>query len=1120
MALFSNEEGSVTVFDYGDPIISCSPGSCTGSLGKEDFNQGTLGSQLQRIIRFGVTLEATITPFPREAHVQQFSYDLEGRLWKIEGPLADQLVTLEYWDDLAPIHKQGRLKNRKVRVTTTSELVTTFNDYDMFGNPLSVTFTRLPKNNPTEADETWSLSYYENGRLETIQNPNGQTWTYNYTPAGTIESIVSPEGNTTKSSYDVNGLLAAVGRYPSSSSSAVWDETELSYDSRGNTTKIEYKKNAVTKLRSTYGYDDRDRLAWEGIWRNGPSVPHYYKVYGYNAGWQIASVTDANHAIDPEDIANANLQYDYHPSGELLSVKRKVSNNFEMESRFASDNRGNINSTLDSETRLSIYLHDDFDRLVMTGGPAPVAYLYDAANRLVNRYEIIHMGSYNSDVPIAADEEIVYQYDLANRLIAKNGNGLQWNAVFDAAPQTVTKCFGGGTISLENRGWRLARVTRNDTELAFGYDVSGRLLHEARQAPGKNCYHVFSRTYTDNGQLATLTYPSGRIVEYIYPESSLIGDVDRPIQLKMMLGTIETILLDGIVYQAGKPHQWTDSSGLKTTVTWNLDGTVAERIVENCPEGSCSTPPSIFFNWNVSDRDGVGNVTEIISMYPGGLLPVETAFSYTEQYFLESRTQLCLLCKNLFFEYTNSGELSYEHSSAFVLFSDSSRDFSYNDFLIDRIDITTGATAVERFIQYNHAPGDTRIASKLMMESPMFPEKWSARYTVDGFLDRLHHESNFDFDTGVAQTNDYRYYTYDGLDRRSLRSTTASGVARTREFWNDNKIFSEIDIKNRRISKIKSILSSGLEWSGKYRDYIYLGDEAIAVTDGDWSCRSETTAGACDLDMSIIDSEIYYIHKDHLGSAILLTDMDQNEVLRISYTPFGEATLTGSVEYNPRRPGQYQDNDFVYYNGYRYYEPSTGRYLQPEPLYQNPEAVQAYAVAGYPLNPYAYAANNPLRFVDPSGLYFDYSYLGWLDSLSARWALFWLRRNKDIGHLIDELDESPHPIYFQNIDKQDPLGGGTYPIKGCQGAFIKYDLWNGRRLLDDERIPKHLRIPMAQTGLEEYLAHELGHAYVIINGGLINGSVVDTNDVSLEWENSVRRPKGGKLRLDHDIKLP
>lgn len=69
---------------------------------------------------------------------------------------------------------------------------------------------------------------------------------------------------------------------------------------------------------------------------------------------------------------------------------------------------------------------------------------------------------------------------------------------------------------------------------------------------------------------------------------------------------------------------------------------------------------------------------------------------------------------------------------------------------------------------------------------------------------------------------------------------------------------------------------------------------------------------------------------------------------------------------SPTIPGQYHDNDLVYYNGYRYYEPATGRYLQPEPIYQSPEAVIQYAASGYPLNPYTYALSSPLRFVDPT----------------------------------------------------------------------------------------------------------------------------------------------------------
>jgi hypothetical protein len=43
------------------------------------------------------------------------------------------------------------------------------------------------------------------------------------------------------------------------------------------------------------------------------------------------------------------------------------------------------------------------------------------------------------------------------------------------------------------------------------------------------------------------------------------------------------------------------------------------------------------------------------------------------------------------------------------------------------------------------------------------------------------------------------------------------------------------------------------------------------------------------------------------------------------------------------------------------------RYLQPEPLMQNPKAVVAYAMRGIQLNPYAYAASNPLSYADPNG---------------------------------------------------------------------------------------------------------------------------------------------------------
>jgi RHS repeat-associated protein len=70
-----------------------------------------------------------------------------------------------------------------------------------------------------------------------------------------------------------------------------------------------------------------------------------------------------------------------------------------------------------------------------------------------------------------------------------------------------------------------------------------------------------------------------------------------------------------------------------------------------------------------------------------------------------------------------------------------------------------------------------------------------------------------------------------------------------------------------------------------------------------------------------------------------------------------------------RFSGQYADAETgLFENWHRYYDPPGGRYLQPEPLIQRPEAIASAATIGTVLLAFAYAANNPLRYVDANGL--------------------------------------------------------------------------------------------------------------------------------------------------------
>jgi RHS repeat-associated protein len=70
-----------------------------------------------------------------------------------------------------------------------------------------------------------------------------------------------------------------------------------------------------------------------------------------------------------------------------------------------------------------------------------------------------------------------------------------------------------------------------------------------------------------------------------------------------------------------------------------------------------------------------------------------------------------------------------------------------------------------------------------------------------------------------------------------------------------------------------------------------------------------------------------------------------------------------------RFPGQYCDAETdLFENWNRHHDPGIGRYLQPEPDLQDPGAIQLYALRGHNLGAYAYALDNPVHFIDPTGL--------------------------------------------------------------------------------------------------------------------------------------------------------
>ena len=157
-------------------------------------------------------------------------------------------------------------------------------------------------------------------------------------------------------------------------------------------------------------------------------------------------------------------------------------------------------------------------------------------------------------------------------------------------------------------------------------------------------------------------------------------------------------------------------------------------------------------------------------------------------------------------------------------------------------------------------------------------------------------------------------------------------------------------------------------WSDYDGDEIY-GDFTVDGGDVTNERSFELAIGKVDPWTGSGSANTTYYHGDQISSTRFLTGPTGLQVLSSAYTAFGELRpsstnhrygYAGAWGYQapeselPDDP--YLDFPFLHV-GTRYYDPSTGRFLQRDRI----------GIAGG-LNVYAYARSNPLYYIDPSGL--------------------------------------------------------------------------------------------------------------------------------------------------------
>jgi RHS repeat-associated protein len=102
---------------------------------------------------------------------------------------------------------------------------------------------------------------------------------------------------------------------------------------------------------------------------------------------------------------------------------------------------------------------------------------------------------------------------------------------------------------------------------------------------------------------------------------------------------------------------------------------------------------------------------------------------------------------------------------------------------------------------------------------------------------------------------------------------------------------------------------------------------------------------------------VYFVRVDHIGRSVFATNAAGAKVWTATYTPFGEVHASTGTPIALRFPGQwFQSESGLHQNWMRDYDPTTGRYLEADPL----GLVDGASV-------YGYARQNPMRFIDPDG---------------------------------------------------------------------------------------------------------------------------------------------------------
>ncbi|MBQ7237442.1 MAG: VCBS repeat-containing protein [Bacteroidales bacterium] len=831
---------------------------------------------------------------------------------------------------------------------------TTTYRYDNIGNLLSTTV-----NAGTDLALTTTATYDKYGNvLCSVDSGYGivsvkQLNDYDETGRYLLRSYTYPESAVKEYAYDEMGNLVSETVITNPSSPLT---TTYTYDGWGRVIETLSPDGISSKTEMGWGDSDARKYYIRKTSDGQPPVTTWYDKGGYETysetvgpqaplGICISKTTEYTNKGQVEKVESQSgkltvwQSFEYDERGRVVTEKSSTG-------KQTSYTYGNRTVTKDEDGREHTTLTDEWGNVIKTIDPMgnEVVYAYSSngkprsiasLNSVVNlEYDVA--GNKTKLVDLDAGT-MTYTYAADGTLLSQtDGKGIETSYTFDSLGRVIASNIGGKVITSEygtsgNDNMRLKRQSLDGYIIEFQYDSLGRVIQQVRTA-GQHGEYAFDYSYNKYGKLSETTYPGGLVVKHSYDKNGY---------------KIKTTADGKVVYNLWQYDGLINKSNfmdLTYTVERNQKGFEVTRWISKEEDYTPEQLDSII-SANSAVGGGNGENGDFITNFSEFLPLSETII--LDQFNMKFDTITCNLLSRQrhnrpwkVFEYDNLDRLRSVKVGNKILLS---MQYADNGNILKKSDV--GQFSYSDKI---HPHAVTRVKKQIRNEE--LGDELKTQFNALGKIERI-------TDSRQQLVMNIEY----GPDQQRWYSCLSENI---RQYPNSTQESSLTEPSVQTAAPYRPIL-----FPEEYRSVVYAGNYE-KVTEGEGVVREfyYLDNGVIVIKQNGVFTP-YQAFTDNLGSVLSILNEEGEKVFDAEYDAWGNQTISkNEIGFQRGYTGHEMLNEFgiINMNG-RLYDPVLGRFFSPDNYVQAPGNSQNF-------NRYSYCLNNPLKYNDPSGNFYDIPY--------------------------------------------------------------------------------------------------------------------------------------------------